>query len=248
MILQRKFFAISCSAIVATLAAIRLIAFLLTPQNVVLKFDSRFAQSAKEAMGSFMQTLKIRSYTAKKLYLELKNNVASLSSLDIAYKGSRSAFVHLQAAAPLLIIKDINSKNQFVLSEHEIFSIENYDESSIKYLNVILLDSANAEKELEDPEFYKAASTIKQEIFENYKLLWRSKAEIQLNSKKNPALYIISDSKAIFEKAKLLAAEKIYKLKELKKNEVMKADIRFRDYVICTHQRGGWLYEDTIKK
>lgn len=222
-------------SISSCLALVYCVRSALAPRFVRVHNCALYSPSVQEQIINLIAEKQLSGLSAHNLYTDLQAVQKSIDEVKILYQPSKIAHVFVNASRPTIIIKDMLKNIEYVMANNQaIIARDTYIESVLEGLEIIFINSANFGTEVSSEEFVNLTRKIPIEIYGNYQVIWRSKTEICLRSKKAP-LQIIGDNNSVINLDLIKYAE----LVQAHKKSDIKIDIRFKDMLVCAPEGGG---------
>ncbi len=230
-LLGRKKLWMALLLIGAPVVAIR---YALTPARIRVLCDQRFSQDVQLAIKRSVETTSLQLYRARGISEFLKKEYPCIERVSISYYSSSDADVIIKAFQPFLRITSSAPGNKEYLLTQEGQLIEKGIMSEHAYENipVVVIEGNDYEQKRTDSKCIACLLALKNDIFEDYRVTWRSKTDILLQSRLAPIL-IIADTVAVHDKSRLTAVERIFTSDNERYEQGMRADIRLPDSIVC---------------
>lgn len=230
------------SKIIVLMLLFWLIYWSLLPSSVHVTFDNLIDVNTKTRIEQLLLKNSLNN-GSKPLNLLLQKDFPAVKSVSIIYQASQAARVSVKSNVPRLCLISLNKSDEtFVLTENCCISSKNYfDSACLNQIDNLYVDCEEFINEINKTNFKEFACNIKQEIFQKYRIIWKSKNEIILEAKSdavapNLNFLIVTDINSFYKSELIKHAEFLYSRKQQNKKK-LKIDIRFRDSLICAPVR-----------
>lgn len=209
--------------------------YALKPKSINIIYDKNIAKSIQTQLSHKIEQFPLYLIGADALYEYLKKEYPIISSISISYKSSRVAQIEIKALKPYIRILSISpSSKEYVLTKENIFiNHEFFNSKLISKLATLIVEGNLANLDI-------STSKLPLDLFDKYNITWHSKMMITLTPKSNIDLMIIADLNSIASD-RIAYAERIYEVKRklYKYNKGIKADVRFKNGIVCGPLGGG---------
>lgn len=219
----------------------------LTPLYLDIQCDQKIDPETRNAIRTLLGQHAGKRIGAQKILQELTPLFSVVRSVTIQTNSARKAIVAVQAHVPQVIIASLQSNNpEYALckglgkakkdekaSDVTLIEKKYFSEAALHGLPVFLIDGAQYAEAVQHAELISCVTDLDPLLFDEYKVTWRAKSEIIMQSKALPCI-IVADVASIHDKERLSAVKRIYEAeKEMYKNGI-KADIRLRESIVCS--------------
>lgn len=219
----------------------------LTPLYLDIHCDQKIDPETRSVIRTLLSQHAGKRIGAQKILQELNLLFPFVHSVTIQTNSARKTLIAVHAHVPQVIIASLQTNNpEYALCKGarkakgddkspDVLLIEKkyFSEAALHGLPVFLIDGAQYAEAVQHAELITCVTDLDPVVFDEYKVTWRAKSEIIMQSKALPCI-IIADVASIHDKERLSAVRRIYEAeKEMYKNGI-KADIRLRESIVCS--------------
>ena len=219
---------------------------LLIPRSIKVQIDTVLSHCYRQKLHSIIAVAlyqKRPRETARALYAKLVAVCPAVLSVVITRRPDRCAVVTIASARPVMRIVSSAMQEQvsgYVLTDNNKIVADCYfDKAVIERISCLLVPSYAVLEQLEQT-VCRGRLYIPEELFVRYSITWYSLHKIVLTFKQVPSLPLgsIITNQALLTSQKRVYAEQLCACAN-KKQDSIEADIRFGNYIVCAHLRGG---------
>lgn len=207
----------------------------LTPVSIDVLCDQRIAPATRAEIRALLAQRSVWTLGARGVLKELEAVYSVVHSVLLRSTSSRHAQVSIKAKQPRLIIASVQPNNLEYVLCGELVLIEKryFSDAALAGLPIFLVEGAHFNDEIKHLELLACARDIDSAVFDEYRVTWKAKSEIILQSMKELCV-IIADVVSIRDKERLSAVKRIYAAEKNTYNNGIKADIRLRESIVCS--------------
>lgn len=216
--------------------------FLFKPLSSLVFIDQRLSACAQKKIQDNIYKIKPHELTNKEFYTTIAQEFPEVKEVAIKYTSFLKAYVYIKVAVPVLALVDemLTDDQAFIVTDQgTVVHKSHYTPDLVQDVPVVFF-SLKAQKDLLDINStmndysFKCLRALSSEMYEQFKITWIDKTEIQLQLKSDKNLVIIADPESVGDMRKILYAQHIYGMKK-GNNHNIRVDIRLGDFIVCTH-------------
>lgn len=221
--------------LIVCIAFAALARYALIPKRVLVFCDQKIPQSLQKIVQQTIEQDIVRCADAKAIKETLQALCPSVQTVHIDYKASREARTTIKAHVPRLrIISSAAGQKEYVIcNDKTVIEKKFFDEYVLNDLPLIHIKANDSEKIISDPLFIDTITMLSLDVLLEYKIIWVSKTEIQLQSLDGKRR-IIADVSTVHDNSRYSYIADIVSGDLERYAGGIKADIRLKDQIICS--------------
>lgn len=216
----------------ALIITVWLIKGLLEPSSCKVWCDSALADTIQNRISQLITLPTITDKNVSELYRVLRKEFPIIQSVAVRYSASGNADIYVEAHRIVIRLK-VDSCEYGMAHNGEVIPLDLFHELYWQDMPIIEVES---QSETQYKALHKIAFLL-QKLFLDYRITWHSESCIVLNYR-HEAITIVADIYNVQQSSKFSYVHAIYQSKREMYKVGMKADIRFKDCVICSSLRG----------
>ncbi len=222
------------TTIAAGALSIIAIQFALTPQQISVVCDARWSADVQKIIKTTIEKASLRSDGINQLKQSLLADVPCLKDLVVTYSASLKATVRAVGWKPLVQIQSsLPGNKEYVACEKgNVFEKRYFSGPVLKRLPRVTIVGGDFEETRHLNKFIEMVLHMPPELYEQYTVFWHSETNICVRDKEK-RLGITADITSVHEKERYTYVQRIF-ASEKKYHYGMKADIRYKDSIVCT--------------
>ena len=218
----------------------------LTPTQYTIFCDQHFPVVLEKAVKQEVAQAVVRSVAASELCKLLQEKYPLVRSVTLAYKGSRAVQVMIKAYSPSVCIAPVTAgeREYVICSKGNVIEKKYFKSSVLEGLPVFFVEGADYERKRIDPALINCARDLKRSVYDEFKVSWRSKTEILLQSIDGKSI-LIADITTVGDTQRHAYIAQIVRSDPDRYENGIKADMRLRDQNSMFTARGKMKNQST---